>query len=309
MDWNWKWWNKTGIWVNFTVGDTCTATNKDNYPNYTTKYKITCDKNKKSENIYEIMNNFEDFDPNKCLNIIYGSSKFACPVSEYMLEEVLYKNKYLTCAVLVLIGAFFAFAGGKYIIPTAVIIGGVFFTLIILLIVFNLFTITSATTVWIIIGVSFLIGLFLGGLLSKAVKLLVLIVGAFVGYCAGNFVYEVALRYINTNPDTLYWIVIGVCVVICCIIAHFLFMKALAIGTAIIGGYLIIRGASFVIGHYPNESQMIDLIKHKEWEQLKEIKDNYVYIYYGAWILILIIDTLVQFHLIGKDDSKSKKSD
>ena len=45
------------------------------------------------------MNNFEDFDPNKCLNIIYGSSKFACPVSEYMLEEVLYKNKYLTCAV------------------------------------------------------------------------------------------------------------------------------------------------------------------------------------------------------------------
>ena len=156
--------------------------------------------------------------------------------------------------------------------------------------------------------VSFLIGLFLGGLLSKAVKLLVLIVGVFVGYCAGNFLYEVDLRYINTNPDTLYWIVIGVCRIVCCIIAHFLFMKALAIGT-IIGGYLIIRGASFVIGHYPNESQMIDLIKHKEWEQLKEIRDNYVYIYYGAWILIAIIDTLVQFLLIGKDDSKSKKSD
>ena len=59
LDWNWKWWNKTGIWVNFTVGDTCTATNKDNYPNYTTKYKITCDKNQKSENIYEIMNNLK----------------------------------------------------------------------------------------------------------------------------------------------------------------------------------------------------------------------------------------------------------
>ena len=50
---------KTGIWVNFTVGDTCTGTNKDNYPNYTTKYKITCDKNQKSENIYEIMNNLK----------------------------------------------------------------------------------------------------------------------------------------------------------------------------------------------------------------------------------------------------------
>ena len=67
-----------------------------------------------------------------------------------MLEEVLYKNKYLTCAVLVLIRAFFVFAGGKCIIPTAVIIGWVFFTLIILLIVFNLFTITSTTIVWII---------------------------------------------------------------------------------------------------------------------------------------------------------------
>ena len=84
---------------------------------------------------------------------VYGSSKFACPISEYMLEEVLYKNKYLTCVVLVLIRAFFAFAGGKCIIPTEVIIGGVFFTLIILLIVFNLFTlftITSTTIVWII---------------------------------------------------------------------------------------------------------------------------------------------------------------
>ena len=86
-------------------------------------------------------------------------------------------------------------------------------------------------------------------------------------------------------------------------------MKALAIGTAIIGGYLIIRGASFVIGHYPNESQIIDLIKHKEWDQLKEIRDFYVYLYYIAWILIAIIGTLVQFHLIGNDDSKSKKSD
>ena len=312
----WSDWTETendittnGIWVNFTVGDTCTGKNKDNYPNYTTKYKITCDKNKKSENIYEIMNHFENFDPDNCLNIIYGSSKFACPISEYMLEEFLYKNKYLTCAVLVLIGAFFAFAGGKYIIPTAVIIGGVFFTLIILLIVFNLFTITSTTTVWIIIGVSFVIGLLLGGLLSKAVKLLVLIVGAFVGYCAGNFIYEIALRYINTNPDTLYWIVIGACMIICMIIAHFLFMKALAIGTAIIGGYLIIRGASFVIGHYPNESQIIDLIKHKEWEQLKEIRDYYVYLYYMAWILIAVIGTLVQFHIIGGDDSKAKKNE
>ena len=48
--------------------------------------------------------------------------------------------------------------------------------------------------------------------------------------------------------------------IVCYIIAHFLFMKALAIGTAIIGSNLIIKGASFVIGHYPNESQMIDLI-------------------------------------------------
>jgi len=315
---SWSYWTETdennvetnkGVWINFTTGDTCTGTNKDNYPNYTTKYKITCDKEKKSKNIYEIMNNFEDFEPGKCLNIIYGSSKYACPINEYMLEEFLNKNKYLTCAVLVLIGIFFAFAGGKYIIPTAVMIGGIFFTLIILLIVFNLFTITSTKTVWIIIGVSFLVGLLLGVLLSKAVKLLVLIVGCFVGYCVGIFLYEIALRYINTNPDTLYWIVIVGCMIIFAIIAHFLFMKALAIGTAIIGGYLIIRGASFVIGHYPNESQIIDLIKHKEWDQLKEIRDFYVYLYYIAWILIAIIGTLVQFHLIGNDDSKSKKSD
>jgi len=86
-------------------------------------------------------------------------------------------------------------------------------------------------------------------------------------------------------------------------------MKALAIGTAIIGGYLIIRGASFVIGHYPNESQIIDLIKHKEWEQLKEIRDYYVYLYYMAWILIAVIGTLVQFHIIGGDDSKAKKNE
>ena len=299
----------TGIWINFTVGDTCNGNNKDDYPNYTTKYKITCDKKKNSKNIYEIMNNFEDFNPNNCLNIIKGSSKYACPTNDYFLQEFLNKNKYLTCIVLILIGAFLTFVGGKYIIPTAILIGGAFFSLVVIIIVFNLITITSTKVVWIIIAISFFIGLLLGILLSKALKLLILIVGAFVGYCAGTFLYEIALRYINTNPDTLYWVIIAGCMIIFALIAHFLYIKGLAIGTAIIGGYLIIRGASFVIGHYPDENQIIDLIKHKEWEQLKQIRNYYVYLYYLAWILISLFGILVQLKLIDTKKDKSKKNE
>ena len=114
---------------------------------------------------------------------------------------------------------------------------------------------------------------------------------------------------INTNPDTLYWVIIAGCMIIFALIAHFLYIKGLAIGTAIIGGYLIIRGASFVIGHYPDENQIIDLIKHKEWEQLKQIRNYYVYLYYLAWILISLFGILVQLKLIDTKKDKSKKNE
>ena len=40
------------------------------------------------------------------------------------------------------------------------------------------------------------------------------------------------------------------------------------------------------IGNYLDEAYIIDLIKNKEFEQLKEMRDGWTYAYLGGWILI-----------------------
>ena len=41
--------------------------------------------------------------------------------------------------------------------------------------------------------------------------------------------------------------------------------------TSFMGAYGIIRGLSFMIGGFPSEKEVMDLIENQEWVQLKEV--------------------------------------
>ena len=65
-------------------------------------------------------------------------------------------------------------------------------------------------------------------------------------------------------------------------------------GTSILGGYLAMRGVSLIAGNYIDEGYLIDLIKNQEYDQLKEIRDGWVFGYLGAWALLSIVGICIQ---------------
>ena len=76
---------------------------------------------------------------------------------------------------------------------------------------------------------------------------------------------------------------------------------------------MIIKGASLFIGHFPDEQQIIELIKAKEYEQLTDILTYHTYIYLPAWLALTIAGICLQLHLTkgltDKDFGGSDKGD
>ena len=67
------------------------------------------------------------------------------------------------------------------------------------------------------------------------------------------------------------------------------------------------RGVSFIFGNYMDEAEFVDLAKSGEIEQLKDIKNGWVYAYLGLWLVLSIIEIYYKCRKHRKDDSESKK--
>ena len=67
------------------------------------------------------------------------------------------------------------------------------------------------------------------------------------------------------------------------------------------------RGVSFIFGNYMDVSEFVDLAKSGEIEQLKDIKNGWVYAYLGLWLVLSIVGIYYQCRKHRKDDSESKK--
>lgn len=124
---------------------------------------------------------------------------------------------------------------------------------------------------WLIIACSILAGIIVGVIIAKYKKIPAVILGGFLGYIAGVVLYQFFLKYISSNPAVVYWITVISCVIVLAIVAWFFYDHILILGTSFIGAYAIIRGISFMAGGFPDERQMIDLIKQGEWDQANEV--------------------------------------
>jgi hypothetical protein len=162
--------------------------------------------------------------------------------------------------------------GLKFIKVTIVISGIISSVTVCIIVYFNIFQATSTNTVWIVLGVGAVLGLALSYLLIKTTKAFFMIVGGYMGYTIGIFLYNFLLDFIQADPKVIYWVTIVACIVIFSLLSLWLVKHALVFATSICGAYAIIRGASLYIGHFPNESVIIDLVEHKEWDQLSNVR-------------------------------------
>jgi hypothetical protein len=170
------------------------------------------------------------------------------------------------------VGFFLVFFGAKFLIVTVFIAGIMSLSIFSALVYFNIFDSKTNTSVWIVLSIGAVIGLALCYLLLKFTKIFFMIVGGFTGYTLGIFLYQLFLNYIHSNPEVVYWITIVSCIVLGALISLCIVKHVLIIGTSICGAYAVIRGFSLYIGHFPNESIIIDLVKREEWNQLEAVR-------------------------------------
>src|SRR3569833_1426571 len=105
----------------------------------------------------------------------------------------------------------------------------------------------SSLEFWLIIALSVVLGILAGYFISKLEWLPPMILGGFLGYLVSTFLYQLALKYIQSNPVAVYWVTLVVTVILGAILGYLLAKHVLIISTAFIGAYAFVRVSLYMI--------------------------------------------------------------
>jgi hypothetical protein len=280
---------KDGISITLAKGETCLENTNSKYAS---NIIVHCDA--EAEEITDlkiIEGNYS------CVYTLEFKSRYGCPLgSTYLLLKLMEEYNYYFMVVMVLLGVFLCFVGKKYIAPTIVVLCGIVACYALTALILSIFPNFIKTELWLFVCllVCFIIGFIIGYLTRNMVGFYIVLAGGFLGYSVATFLYQFVQNYVEWDPQILYYVCIGVCVVVGGGIGYWLADPILILGLAIFGGYLAMRGVSLVAGNYLDEGMVIDLIKNKEWEQLKELRSVWVYAYLGSWAALAIVGTIIQ---------------
>ena len=131
-------------------------------------------------------------------------------------------------------------------------------------------------------------GIGLGLLFYKLEKLGAAILAGALGFFLGSTLYNLALFW--AYNVYLYFIFSILCALLCAFLAWKFFEHILIVGTAILGGYSLIRGISMFAGHYPSEVEMISQLANGIRPQV----DGYFYIYMAGLAVAVVAGIIVQ---------------
>ena len=274
--------------------------------NKTVTFKISCNKDIATFD----PNNF-NVSENENEIIINGTHKAGCKIASfYAVTQFLEKYWYLTTIITIVIGIILCFFGAKFINISMVIILGLAVPIILSIFIFDLLNVTNQAAVWGVYIGGIIIGVIVGILIAKFEKFFGAIIGGVLGYLSNIFVYNLALRYIETsNADVMYYVILVLCVIVCALLGYWFISKVKVIGTSIIGGYSIIRGISFVAGGFVSEQILFDLLSYKELKQVDQLLSLKMFIYLGGWIFLSGIGCYIQFSVTSPDIKKESEED
>lgn len=210
--------------------------------------------------------------------MIKVSHKNACPVFSLLTySEFLLARPYVLAPLLLMFGVIVTLVGRRFFAWTIGFIGfligfGITMLLFSMLQMFDsiegpqktdhvLFDFAS-------ILVSLTIGLFLGFIQMRMLKLGASILGAVGSFFIGMTLYQLLLFF---TKSYILLMIISISFAILGFILSFRFYDKIVIfGTAFIGAYSLVRGASLIFGHYPNEFEMFKMIAHGHPENMPQ---------------------------------------
>lgn len=281
--------------IELNPGEDC---KQDTTKKYSVILNLNCGESK--EKIDWDQTSLNNFNYDNCVNTLTGTSKDVCPKFDfYVVGRFLDDNKWMIGAIFILLGLFELFLGKKLAAATTFILTAVAIVSISFVLFFQ-FIIPKTQKqeiVWVVLGISTVLGLVLGFFLSKLTKVFIALLGAFVGYLIGTLLYSFFFSRIDGNQDAILWITVAVCMLIGLLLAYFFSDGILISTTAIIGGYLIIRGISLYAEGFPNESVLVQLMKNGEYEEMKSYLNFKVYLYLIGWLVLVVIGIIVQINI------------
>ena len=286
--------DKNGVTIHFNSGDQCTEQEK-----YQVILEVKCnpdvDKDKFKESPGEYMKISNESD--QCTYKLKMESLYGCSLkSSYLLNKLFEDYKIIFAIIFVAFGLLLCIKGNNMLAITLITMCGIVGCYALTAFILNAFPNFITTEIWLFacMGVAFVLGCLIGFFLKGNVSIAIILLGGFLGYSCAIFVYQIVLNYIEYDPQIVYYVCIGVCIVIGALISWKLNKIIIIIGTSVFGGYLVMRGISFVAGNYLDEGYVIDLLKNKEFEQLDEIRNGWIYAYLACWIILSIVGIYVQ---------------
>jgi len=170
--------------------------------------------------------------------------------------------------------------------------------------VFEIFGATqvSNAVMWVVLLISIILGVCMAYLFYKLRRVFFCCLGGVVGYFVALILYAFLLRYINSNPIVVYWLTFVCCVILGVLFGLYMAKHMVIISTSLIGSYMLVKGPSFVIGGFPNEGTVIDLINRGEYQQLSTLISASVYIYFVIFLVLLVGGLFVQYYFFTEED-------
>ena len=278
---------KEGISVALTRGEQC----KEGVQ-YAANIIVHCDNERDEINDFTIKQG--DYD---CVYTLEFTSRYGCPLgSTYLLMKLMEDYNYAFMVVMILVGIYLCFFGRKYLSYTIVGVCGIVGCYVLTALLISIFPnfITTELYLFICLLVCFILGLVIGYFTKDSEQFFVVLAGAALGYSLVTFLYQIVQTYVSWDPQILYYVCIGVCVVTGGVIGYCFSEPILILGLSVFGGYLVMRGVSLVAGNYLDETMTIDLIKNQEWDQLEELRTPWIYAYLGSWLALAFAGTIVQ---------------
>ena len=229
-----------------------------------------------------------------------------CIIHNYYIGYQFFMDwKFILGPILIVLGLYFLFLGGKFIFLTEILAGGLAFSLALFSIIFNFFLTAkhdyftpTQLKVLIVILIGFLFGVAISLIFRfNKEKLNVSILACGTGYLIGILTFNLILRNLNDNVDTNFWTTIIVCSIGGSLFPLYYesYKKIVFVTSTIIGGYLCMRGITLLIGEesgFPSENIIFDLLSRGEVLVVNKYRTWQAYCYLALWIIMTLLALL-----------------
>lgn len=159
------------------------------------------------------------------------------------------------------VGAVLCFFGFRLLKPSICFAGFLSCTMLSLLIFYSVYitSIDQLATFYYWMAGGAAVGLIVGALLAKFVKVGAAVLAAWGGFALGLILNE-AVMY-KFEYAWVFWTTNGICMLVCAALTFKIFNQIIVGSTSLLGAYLLARGVSCYLGHYYNEFTIINMLK------------------------------------------------